>query len=162
MPFIINGQTQEASTSYGKKVILSADGTWKYAEEATTSDGKKVVLNADGTWKYADVKNDSRMTMDIVSVTDDSGISYDLSGRTIQTLSRPKYDYQGEGTVVVEISVDRQGNVIQAVPGLKGSTTLDEYLLNVAKDAALKAKFEVKLDAPKIQKGTIKYVFRLK
>ena len=48
IPIIINGQTQEATTSDGKKVILNADGTWKYAEEATTSDGKKVILNADG------------------------------------------------------------------------------------------------------------------
>ncbi len=55
IPIIINGQTQEATTSDGKKVILNADGTWKYAEEATTSDGKKVILNADGTWKYAEI-----------------------------------------------------------------------------------------------------------
>ena len=40
----------------------------------------------------------------------------------------PKYDYQGEGRVVVEVSVDRSGKVVQAIPGTKGSTTLDEYL----------------------------------
>ena len=69
----------------------------------------------------------------------DKGISYDLQGRGFQKLPTPKYDYQGEGRVVVEVSVDRSGKVIQAVPGIKGSTTLDEYLLKVAKDAALEA-----------------------
>ncbi len=92
----------------------------------------------------------------------DKGISYDLQGRGSQILPSPKYDYQGEGKVVVEVSVDRQGKVIQAVPGIKGSTTLDEYLLKVAKDAAMEARFVVKSDAPSIQKGTITYNFILK
>lgn len=67
----------------------------------------------------------------------DKGISYDLQGRGFQTLPTPKYDYQGEGRVVVEVSVDREGKVVQAVPGIKGSTTLDDYLLKVAKEAAM-------------------------
>jgi colicin import membrane protein len=92
----------------------------------------------------------------------DKGISYDLQGRGFQKLPSPKYDYQGEGRVVVDVSVDRSGKVIQAIPGTKGSTTLDEYLLKVAKDAALAAQFEAKPDAPVIQKGTITYNFILK
>jgi outer membrane biosynthesis protein TonB len=92
----------------------------------------------------------------------DKGISYDLQGRGFQALPPPKYDYQGEGRVVVEVSVDRIGKVIQAVPGTKGSTTLDEYLLKAAKDAAMEARFETKPDAPAIQKGTITYNFILK
>jgi colicin import membrane protein len=91
-----------------------------------------------------------------------SGISYDLQGRGVQTLPKPEYKIQEEGRVVVEVSVDREGNVIQAVPGSKGSTTLNENLLKVAKDAAMKARFEVKQDAPVTQKGTITYNFILK
>ncbi|MCU0472189.1 MAG: hypothetical protein MUC93_02325 [Bacteroidales bacterium] len=92
----------------------------------------------------------------------DKGISYDLQGRGFQKLPLPKYDYQGEGKVVVEVSVDRSGKVIQAIPGIRGSNTLDEYLLRVAKDAAMEAQFEVKSDAPLVQKGTITYNFVLK
>jgi outer membrane biosynthesis protein TonB len=92
----------------------------------------------------------------------DKGISYDLQGRGFQKLPLPKYDYQGEGKVVVEVSVDRSGKVIQAIPGIKGSSTLDEYLLRVAKEAALAAQFEVKPDAPAVQKGSITYNFILK
>ncbi len=91
-----------------------------------------------------------------------SGVSYDLKGRGFQKLPLPKYDYQGGGKVVVEVSVDRSGKVIQAIPGRPGSTTLDEYLLKVAKDAAMQATFQVKDDAPVVQKGTITYNFILK
>jgi TonB family protein len=96
------------------------------------------------------------------SGTGDKGISYDLQGRGFQSLPSPKYDYQGEGRVVVEVSVDRTGKVISAVAGGKGSTTLDEYLLTVAKEAALKATFQPKPDATLVQKGTITYIFKLK
>lgn len=94
--------------------------------------------------------------------TGGKGISYDLKGRGFQSLPSPKYDIQEGGRVVVEVSVDRDGKVVQAIPGAKGSTTLDENLLKVAKEAALAARFEVKKDAPPIQKGTITYNFILK
>lgn len=90
------------------------------------------------------------------------GISYDLKGRGFQSLPAPQYDYQGEGRVVVEVSVDRSGRVTMANPGTKGSTILDDYLLRVAKEAALKARFDRKDDAPEIQKGTITYNFKLR
>jgi outer membrane biosynthesis protein TonB len=90
------------------------------------------------------------------------GISYDLKGRGFQSLPSPKYDVQEGGRVVVEVSVDPDGKVVQANPGAKGTTTLDENLLKVAKVAALAARFEVKKDAPPIQKGTITYNFILK
>ena len=92
----------------------------------------------------------------------DKGVSYDLAGRGVQRLPLPEYNYQGEGRVVVEVSVDRSGKVTQAVPGIRGSNTLDEYLLKAAKEAALKAQFDIKNDAPFIQKGTITYNFILK
>jgi colicin import membrane protein len=90
------------------------------------------------------------------------GISYDLAGRGFQSLPPPQYNYQGEGRVVVEVSVDRSGKVIQVREGIQGSTTLEAYLLRVAKEAALKARFDPKEDAPVIQKGTITYNFVLR
>ncbi len=90
------------------------------------------------------------------------GISYSLAGRTPIRLPKPEYNYQEEGIVVVEVTVDRNGNVTKAIPGVKGSTTLNEYLLSVAKKAALASKFDRKPDAPAYQKGTITYHFILK
>lgn len=89
-------------------------------------------------------------------------ISYSLGDRRFQSLPVPKYEYQVEGTVVVEISVDRAGSVTKAVAGVKGSTTLDGDLLKVAHDAAMKAKFDSSNDAPLLQKGSITYIFKLK
>jgi colicin import membrane protein len=91
-----------------------------------------------------------------------NGPSYKLGNRKFQSLPMPKYDYQSEGVVVVEISVDRQGNVTKAVAGVKGSTTLDDYFLKVAHDAAMKAKFDKSDEAPLLQKGTITYNFKLR
>jgi len=90
------------------------------------------------------------------------GTSYDLAGRTAQSLPQPRYELQVEGIVVVEITVDRTGRVTAANPGVKGSTTLDENLLKVARDAALQARFDAKPDAAILQKGTITYHFILR
>jgi colicin import membrane protein len=105
---------------------------------------------------------DSKNRGDGSGLGNSGNISYDLSGRGFQSLPKPNYDSQGEGKVVVEVSVDRSGKVIQAIPGYKGSTILDEYFLRVAKEAALKARFDPKSDAREIQKGTITYNFILK
>jgi hypothetical protein len=62
----------------------------------------------------------------------------------------------------VEVSVDRSGKVTQATAGIKGSTTLNENLLRVAREAALETRFDPKPDAPPVQKGSITYNFILK
>lgn len=92
----------------------------------------------------------------------DNKPSYELGGRKAQALPLPKYDIQKEGKVVVEVTVDRSGTVTKAVAGVKGSTTLDEYLLRVAREAAMKAKFDSNPDAPPFQMGTITYNFKLR
>ena len=90
------------------------------------------------------------------------GVSFNLAGRTPSKLPPPTYDVQSEGIVVVEVSVDRNGNVTRAVPGVKGSTTLEEYFLRVAREAAMATKFDAKPDAPVTQIGTITYHFKLR
>jgi TonB family protein len=89
-----------------------------------------------------------------------TGISFNLAGRDTIHLQKPEFDSQTEGKVVVEITVDKNGLVISANPGVKGSTTLDDYLLQVARKAALQSKFNRKPDAT-VQKGTITYHFLL-
>jgi outer membrane biosynthesis protein TonB len=89
------------------------------------------------------------------------GTAYQLGGREAEFKAIPIYTIQVEGKVVVAITVDRLGNVITAIPGVKGSTTLNKELLQRAKTAALKTKFEPKQSAPTNQQGKIIYYFQL-
>lgn len=89
------------------------------------------------------------------------GISFSLEGRSFVALPTPVYEHQTQGKVVVEITVDKSGTVVNAVPGVRGSTTLDTYLLDAAKKAALRSRFNTILEGPAYQKGTITYVFKL-
>ena len=91
----------------------------------------------------------------------ENGTAYKLGGRKVEFKAKPIYNTQVEGTVVVLITVDRLGNVISATAGTKGSTTLNKLLLQRAKAAALKTKFDTKKSAPNNQQGKIIYNFRL-
>ena len=93
--------------------------------------------------------------------TGTNGIAYQLGGRTIAEIKKPNYNSQQQGKVVVTIRVDRNGKVISATPGAKGSTTTNAYLYSKAKEAALKTTFEANTTAPEIQVGTIIYNFKL-
>lgn len=86
---------------------------------------------------------------------------YNLAGR--KALSKPKEqpDCQEEGTVVVRITVNKNGEVIKAEPGVKGSTNTAPCLLKPAKEAALKTKWNSDSNAPAFQVGTIIYKFSL-
>lgn len=95
------------------------------------------------------------------NVPGNGGISWNLSGRKASELIKPQYNSQEWGKVVVEIKVDRYGKVVSAKAGMKGSTTSDEYLKEAARKAALKTKFNTKLDAAEFQIGTITYEFSL-
>lgn len=86
-----------------------------------------------------------------------------LEGRTVMgNLPLPEYNVAKSGTVVVRITVDQYGNVLSAVPGVKGTTVQDAVLWEAAKEAALKAKFNISASAPAVQEGTISYIFTLK
>ncbi|WP_445749625.1 energy transducer TonB [Polaribacter sp.] len=93
--------------------------------------------------------------------TNSDGGNYNLSGR--KALSKPieKPDCQEEGIVVVQIEVDKNGKVINAIPGVKGSTNTKPCLLKPAKEAALKTTWNADSNAPIKQVGTIIYVFTL-
>lgn len=85
-----------------------------------------------------------------------------LEGRTVVGgLPVPSYTIQDAGKVVVKITVDRQGKVTSAIPGYTGTSVTSRTLWNAAKEAALKARFNVSSTAPEIQEGTITYIFKL-
>lgn len=87
--------------------------------------------------------------------------NYRLGNRDAIFKAKEKPDCQEEGTVYVEIYVDRSGNVINAIPGVKGSNTIAACLLKPAKEAALKTKWQPDKNAKEIQRGIIIYKFSL-
>jgi len=70
-------------------------------------------------------------------------------------------DCQQEGIVVVDIDVDRNGNVTKAIPGVRGTTNNSKCLLDPARRAALETKFNSDAKAPARQIGQIIYRFSL-
>ena len=87
--------------------------------------------------------------------------NYRLGGRKALNKEKKIPDCNETGTVVVKITVDQNGKVIQAVPGIKGSTNTAPCLMKPAKAAALATKFNSDKEAPAKQIGSIVYTFKL-
>lgn len=93
----------------------------------------------------------------------DGSANAHLKGRNvIGTLPRPSYSIQESGIVVVTVWVDQYGNVTKALAGADGTTVTSTELWTAARNAAMKAHFNQKADAPALQQGTITYIFSLK
>ncbi|MEN8115910.1 MAG: cell envelope integrity protein TolA [Bacteroidota bacterium] len=90
-----------------------------------------------------------------------SGISFSLAGRSAKSLPKPNYPGDDAGVVVVKVTVDKYGKVTSAEPGARGTTIANQKFWNEAKQAALKAKFNIDENAPAFQQGTITYKFVL-
>ncbi len=90
------------------------------------------------------------------------GGSYKLKGRNLLKMPTLKDDSQDEGKVVVEIIVDRKGNVIKATPGVKGTTANSSTLFKKAQQAAYEAKFSANPDAQEEQIGLIEFIFKIR
>lgn len=82
----------------------------------------------------------------------------DLKGRAVIIPPKLPSDTKEEGKVVVEITVDAEGNVIEANPNGRGTTTSSALLKAKAKQAAMATKFNVDGKFEE-QKGTITIVF---
>jgi protein TonB len=90
-----------------------------------------------------------------------TGGNYNLAGRKVRSTPKKQPDCQEEGLVVVRITVAKNGKVLSAIPGVKGSTNTAPCLLKPAKEAALSTIWNSDGAAPKIQTGTIIYKFSL-
>jgi outer membrane biosynthesis protein TonB len=86
------------------------------------------------------------------------GIGIDLKGRAVVVPPKLPSDTKEEGKVVVEITVDKEGNVIEANPNGRGTTTSSALLKAKAKQAAMATKFNVNGKFEE-QNGTITIIF---
>ena len=91
-----------------------------------------------------------------VKVQGNVTVSYDLAGRTATYLHVPAYQCREGGTVVVGITVNRNGEVIGA--GVEKASP-GECIAERALQAARASSFNADGSAPERQRGTITYIF---
>ncbi|WP_347924424.1 energy transducer TonB [Pontimicrobium sp. SW4] len=82
------------------------------------------------------------------------GSGYGLRGRGRPSKSKVLPECNEEGKVVVEIHVNRQGNVVNAIPGKRGTTGVS-CLYDAAKKTALTYKWPADSKAPVKQVGFV-------
>lgn len=87
-------------------------------------------------------------------------IEYEMEGRKMIKFPKIGLGTKDEGVVVVEVTIDKYGNVLKADPGAPGTeTTDDKYLFVKAKSACQQAKFDSDPTAPLSTTGKIYVTF---
>lgn len=84
--------------------------------------------------------------------------SYRMEDRYSYGVDNPQELGNAEGIVKLDITIDIYGQVKSAKLN-SASTITDEEVIEACKKAALKTDFNLNLDAPKLQQGTITYTF---
>ena len=89
------------------------------------------------------------------------GGGYGLNGRSLVSRGKVQQECNQEGRVVVRIVVDRSGKVVNATPGVKGTTNNHPCLLAPAKETAFLHKWNFDNEAPSQQVGFVVVNFKL-
>lgn len=85
---------------------------------------------------------------------------YEMEGRKMISFPKIGLGTKDEGVVVVEVTIDKYGNVLRAEPGAPGTkTTDDKYLFVKAQAACQQAKFDSDPTAPLSTTGKIYVTF---
>jgi hypothetical protein len=102
---------------------------------------------------------DNKVQEEITMKVGNYDVRYSMKGRTIT--NKPRVDIMTEehGTVVVDVTIDKYGHVISAVPGAKGTTTESKYLMTKAKQCAETALYDTKPTYPLKTQGTFTITF---
>ncbi|NRB61377.1 MAG: energy transducer TonB [Winogradskyella sp.] len=87
------------------------------------------------------------------------GVGYGLGGRGRPSKKIYKQDCNEYGLVVVRIEVNRQGKVIKAEPGIRGTTNTHPCLLEPARKIAMSHKWPADANAPAKQVGFVSINF---
>jgi hypothetical protein len=89
------------------------------------------------------------------------GVGYGLNGRGAARFTRLTQDCNESGMVIVKIVVNQNGNVIEAEPGVKGTTNKAQCLLDPAMKIALSHKWPADFNAPTRQIGFVSVNFKI-
>jgi outer membrane biosynthesis protein TonB len=133
--------------------------TDKYIQEVMQELGmEEINPQYDNTLPQEDViSSEKKKPEDVKTNFGQTRITYNVPGRKGRHIERPIYRCQGGGTVVVKISVDQSGFVIQSV--IKSSTASEECVQEMALESAQNSTFSSDYQGPKKVEGTITYIF---
>ncbi|WP_295178657.1 hypothetical protein [uncultured Christiangramia sp.] len=139
-----NSASQEAEESE------DTQGDGNYQVNKKTAERKKDASNGDDSSEESSQKS---------AVYDYSSISFSLKGRRAVKIPNPVYTCDVAGKIVINISVDANGYVIDTSLNKGSSTSGNECLVERAMEYAAGARFS-KLAGKNEQPGTITYYFR--
>jgi|GEM_PF-1798232 len=86
---------------------------------------------------------------------------YGLNGRSLINKGKVQQECTEEGRVVVKIIVDRNGKVVSAQPGQKGTTNTHPCLMEPSKKTAFMYRWNLDSNAPSQQVGFVVVSFKL-
>lgn len=86
---------------------------------------------------------------------------YGLNGRSLVNKGKVAQECNESGRVVVKIEVDKNGKVIAATPGVRGTTNNNPCLLEPARKTAFMHKWNLDSNAPNKQVGFVVVNFKL-
>lgn len=86
---------------------------------------------------------------------------YGLNGRSLVSKGKVQQECNEEGRVVVKIVVDKNGKVVSATPGQRGTTNNSACLLEPARKTAFLHKWNLDSNAPNQQVGFVIVNFKL-
>lgn len=137
----------------------------EFFEEWAATHGDNKTNSSNSNIEDPDDKNEHKNSVD-KSNMDTQGanayagevmVSYNLDGRKANSLPRPGYTCNGSGTVVVDIKVDKGGEVKVASFNSDLSRNVDECMINKAIRYAKESRFNY--GSSLLQSGTITYKF---
>jgi hypothetical protein len=130
-------EKKKGSTGKGEVAVASESDKAKKESKSQSDESQKMAANYKGPTR----------------------IYYELSGRNHLYLPLPIYMCQGSGKVTLTIEVNQLGEVTKAEISTGESTATDECLIETAEKTALNSKFNPDYKSPKIQTGTLTYIF---
>ncbi|MFA8433946.1 MAG: energy transducer TonB [Marinifilaceae bacterium] len=160
----VNQDVREKSTSDPaesvEKMIEEIRKDLSGAEElqAGTSDDADFVADS---LKFMEEREKQKLLDSLQSIvySGPSSVYYKLEGRHQVYLPIPIYKCEGEGLIVVEITVNRSGRVVGKRIQKEKSSVDDPCLFEAALSASGNSRFNASPESPVHQKGTISYNF---
>ena len=141
------------------EVVSIKDGSLSFSFKGNNMNFKTSEISSIVFSDSKPIQSDATYNTKTTTAGGTKGVRYVMNGRKMVKQPVVNNLTNEKGIVVVEVTINKYGNVIKAEPGAEGTTTTSQYLLTKAKQAAESVAFDTFQVAPLEQKGTISIVF---